>query len=523
MGWENWPANRELLYVVDAFNASRGALVFTLMTREPKRAGGWKKPAFPRLVRSMIFSLPPADRQIMGLLAGVQGYNGFLSASPYEALATSYRVLHPLSATIMPLIAATGRAMLQLVPHSDDLLPLAWDDGEPWQFRLRLACTTGNKCSVTGHLHRGDEELDLSEPVLVTDGGFVFTRGRVARLAEGSAFDWLSYFRKVKCIEAPDSDAEQLLAAILEHPSAASLEVPEKLRYQELSSAARPCLTIRAVKPNPWEQERLQARLEFEYSGRRVPDSTGARGLYDPASRTFLVRDLAGENAAESLLRQLGFSELRESRERIWTLPPKKLPAVARACLEAGWHIEAEGRTFRRAQAVRVAVSSGVDWFGLHGEVDYGETTVRLPALLAALKRGEKMVRLDDGTYGLLPEDWLNRFGALAGLGTSETDHVRFRRNQAGLLDALLAAQPEVTCDETFARVRTAGALPRLAAEHHCSTRFGEVENPGARGAAALAAGGLPSRPARSQAPWRAKRQTRSADGSVGRGESRGT
>ena len=32
--------------------------------------------------------------------------------------------------------------------------------------------------------------------------------------------------------------------------------------------------------------------------------------------------------------------------------------------------------------------------------------------------------------------------------------HLRFRRNQAGLLDALLAAQPEVRFDEAFARVR---------------------------------------------------------------------
>ena len=38
--------------------------------------------------------------------------------------------------------------------------------------------------------------------------------------------------------------------------------------------------------------------------------------------------------------------------------------------------------------------------------------------------------------------------------GDAEADHVRFRRNQAGLLDALLATQPEASCDETFARVR---------------------------------------------------------------------
>jgi len=132
----------------------------------------------------------------------------------------------------------------------------------------------------------------------------------------------------------------------------------------------------------------------------------------------------------------------------------KKLPAVAQACLAAGWHVEAEGKIFRRPGAMRVGVSSGVDWFELHGEVDYDGAAAKLPALLAAVRRGETMVRLDDGTYGLLPEEWLSRFGAIAGMGSTETDHVRFRRNQAGLLDALLATQPEASCDETFARVR---------------------------------------------------------------------
>ena len=51
-------------------------------------------------------------------------------------------------------------------------------------------------------------------------------------------------------------------------------------------------------------------------------------------------------------------------------------------------------------------------------------------------------------------EEWLERFAPLAGLGTKEEDHLRFKRNQAGLLDALLAAQPEVHVDELFERVR---------------------------------------------------------------------
>ena len=64
------------------------------------------------------------------------------------------------------------------------------------------------------------------------------------------------------------------------------------------------------------------------------------------------------------------------------------------------------------------------------------------------------MVILDDGSYGLLPEEWLRRFGNVATMGEADGDHIRFRPSQAGVLDALLAAQPAVDCDETFRLVR---------------------------------------------------------------------
>jgi hypothetical protein len=201
-----------------------------------------------------------------------------------------------------------------------------------------------------------------------------------------------------------------LLAALLEHPLGAALEVPEELRYEELRAEAKPCLTIRSPQRNSWNSDRLRAQLSFDYGGWRVPDTGPSRGIYDPAARTLLVRDTTAEAAARQLLSQLGFSapdkEYGET-EPAWGLAPKKLPAVVRAWVGAGWHIEAEGKVFRSPGSMRVEVASGIDWFELHGEVEYGDTTANLPELLAALRRGENMVRLGDGTYGLLPEEWL--------------------------------------------------------------------------------------------------------------------
>jgi superfamily II DNA or RNA helicase len=454
-----WPADRQILYVIDVPGSVRqGALIIDLLAREPKRAGGWKKPNPPRLDHGTVDRLPdPADRHIIGMLTSTSGYHDWMSPGAYGMLSTSYRVLHPLSATLMPLIAGSGRAVLQLDIIGKELLPLAWDAGGAWQLHLSLRRQDSGKYALRGTLRRGDEEMDVSAPVLVTDGGLVFTRERVAPLEQTADFRWIALLRQAGGIAAPKHQAEQLLAALLEHPLGTPLEVPEELRYEELRAEAKPCLTIRSPQRNSWNSDRLRAQLSFDYGGWRVPDTGPSRGIYDPAARTLLVRDATAEDAARQLLSQLGFSapdkEYGET-EPAWGLAPKKLPAVVRAWVGAGWHIEAEGKIFRSPGSMRVEVASGIDWFELRGEVDYGETTATLPELLAALRRGENMVRLGDGTYGLLPEEWLGRFGSVAGLGQAEGGHLRFKRNQAGLLDALLAAQPEARCDEAFARVR---------------------------------------------------------------------
>ena len=150
------------------------------------------------------------------------------------------------------------------------------------------------------------------------------------------------------------------------------------------------------------------------------------------------------------------FQEWNET-EPSWRITANKLPAVVHACLVAGWHIEAEGKVFRRPGEMRVSVASGVDWFELHGEVEYGGIVRQ-----AAGAAGGVAARREYGPAGrrlLWPA--ARRMAEplrLAGRtwATPENDHIRFQRNQVGLLDALLAAQPEISCDETFTRARDA-------------------------------------------------------------------
>ena len=81
--------------------------------------------------------------------------------------------------------------------------------------------------------------------------------------------------------------------------------------------------------------------------------------------------------------------------------------------------------------------------------------TERIPLSEIAIKAALGKLGLSEADARLALEDLnLRRIGPLAGMGKPEQGHVRFRHSQAGLLDALVAAQPEARCDETFARVR---------------------------------------------------------------------
>ncbi len=452
---EAWPPARQIQYVVDAAaTLNTSGVVLTLLTREPKKDGNWSKPKDLRWLREAIGELPnPADREILALLVGGKQYY-FGWGGGYEQLPSQYQLLSPLAGIVMPLLCRTERCYLRL-KDEQELAPVRWDEGGPWQFALEVRRGKPGRWVVHGVLRRGEERMDLAVPLLITESGLVFTRERVAPLEPHTPFEWIAHLRKSGPLEAPEEDAQELLASLATDRRTPALDLPQDLRYEEVQGKLRACLSVRSVPARNWQPERLHGKLSFDYGERRVPELDRSRGFWDEGRR-FVLRDLDGEAAAEQYLVQLGFRcpVPPPGDGPVWELPPKKLPGVARALLEAGWHVEAEGKTFRRPGAFRMGISSGVDWFELRGEVNYGETSAQLPELLKALKRGDKMVLLDDGTYGMLPEEWLARFGRLAGLGTSDQDHVRFQRCQAGLLDALLAAEPEIRYDESFSQAR---------------------------------------------------------------------
>ncbi|HEY7055341.1 MAG TPA: SNF2-related protein, partial [Vicinamibacterales bacterium] len=448
-------AHAQLAYVIDRAATLHGqGLALDLHVRQRRKNGEWSKPRAAAVTVPEIQDLPDAiDREIVPLLIGAADPYGTSFLTPYSR--ASFRLAGPLLDRALPLIVRSGRAFLRVRPQpSTELQALAWDEGPPWTFRLEIVHPAGEEAfSIDGAFVRGDERMAIRQPWMVLDG-YIFHAGWVARLATRGAFAWLAQLRRSGPVVIPP-DATGQLVDVLARSGVDPADLPEELQFEIAADTPRACISVRpGARRHP--DALLEAVVSFDYGGVRVqPDSSLT--TFDPDRRRLIRRDSAFEQAALARLTQLGVSRQWDPMfsRPLLAIAPSRFPQVMRALITDGWRVEAQGRRIRPAEAIRSEVRSGIDWFELHAGIDFGEGRhVPLPRLLAALNQGEGTVLLDDGTIGLLPEDWLQHWAGIAGMGQAADDHIRFKVSQVALLDAVLASEPAVEVDERFARIR---------------------------------------------------------------------
>jgi len=458
---DDWSSGREILYLIDPDSSrSSGKLSVEIGYRERTMKGEWGKIKSQRISTSAVSTLRnPADQQILAMLSGARdgywpGYDynyGSYSVSNRFALST------PLQQLVLPLMCATGRCVLRSSDKNAAMQFVEWDDEATWQFWLALQLDEAtNEYALRGVLRRASEEMEVASAILTTQGIVIGPDLRAARFDSHGARVWTDALRKSGEFRIPAADSNDLVAHLLELPTPPRLDLPEELQFERVRLPPTPHLIVRKSGYAYSSQSKLEVDLLFDYQGTSIASSDRREGLYDRDRRRFVERDAEAQESAMRLLKPLGFRSTRDYNDnQKLHLSPKNLPRAVKTLLGKGWRVEAEGKLYRNPGLSSLSVSSGVDWFELHGSVDFGEgLEAKLPVLLSALRRGESMIALGDGSFGLMPEEWLQKYGLLASLGVASEDHLRFKPTQAGILDALLAAQPEITCDEPFERIR---------------------------------------------------------------------
>ena len=448
-----WPDSRRLTYQVDAERTRfNGRLTMDIVTRDRRRDGTWGKAKPLSISARTIADLPdPADREILSMILG--------AADPWRNYYAGYGkisggglvVPEAVIDSIVPAVCRTGRGLLQ--PDGvGEPVPLTLDEGPSWELCLRAAPEDAGSYTVQGVLRREEQTVDPADGNLMSAGAFLFgPDGMVYPLSDPADSEWIAALRRQGPMRVPVDRADDFLAQVLRLPRQPRLDLPPELAFQRAEGKPQPILQI--TPGDIWARSpQLRAALSFNYDGELIEAGDPAPVILKSDPRRVLVRNAALEADAPQRLAELGL-KLAPGQDH-WLLHPNKLPAAVRVLLDEGWRVEAEGSLYRSAGAAAMRVKSGVDWFELEGSMKFADQVAELPELLAAMRRGEGYVRLGDGSIGLVPEEWLAQYRAVAGLGKASGEGLRFERSQIGLIDALLAARPEVTFDETFKRAR---------------------------------------------------------------------
>lgn len=74
---------------------------------------------------------------------------------------------------------------------------------------------------------------------------------------------------------------------------------------------------------------------------------------------------------------------------------------------------------------ISINVMSGIDWFKTAVKLKYGNQVVSLRHLHQSIRNKNKFVKLDDGTMGILPDEWIAKFTKYFNAGEVVEEHIR--------------------------------------------------------------------------------------------------
>jgi superfamily II DNA or RNA helicase len=215
-------------------------------------------------------------------------------------------------------------------------------------------------------------------------------------------------------------------------------------------------------------QGSLRVTLAFQYGNEWIDASYPRPSIAVAAEKKIYFRNTAVENEA---LKRLSQWILMETGRTSGPVPKENAAPLIHIMISWGWIVEAEGKSIVSSGATETRVSSGVNWFDLTAEVKYGDVAINVQQLIETLDQGEKWIKLGDGTFGMIPEQWVRRHAALASIGEKTGTVTRFKPGQAVFLDGWLQEDVNLKVDQKFQETRErfqrfSGLKPKFASKN---------------------------------------------------------
>ncbi|MBU6158319.1 MAG: DEAD/DEAH box helicase [Bacteroidetes bacterium] len=108
-----------------------------------------------------------------------------------------------------------------------------------------------------------------------------------------------------------------------------------------------------------------------------------------------------------------------------------------------GWDVLKRFRFNTEKPKTSLFISNGIDWFDAKLNVQFGNQEVPLADVKKAVLNKQNYIQLRDGSLGILPEEWLKKYGVLFRVSEKHQDHLRLSKYHLNLIDVLYEQRDE--------------------------------------------------------------------------------
>tara|TARA_R110002072_G_scaffold271987_1_gene432042 strand:+ start:22040 stop:25708 length:3669 start_codon:yes stop_codon:yes gene_type:complete len=251
----------------------------------------------------------------------------------------------------------------------------------------------------------------------------------------------------------------EIIAPLTEH-----FEIKTKV-YKKSKKRINQSQLERQVYLSDFEGEFIVFKLVVQYNDKNILLHTKEQ-MFDEKTQQIIKRDESFEN---NFLEE--FKELHpdfEQQDGLFFLTPNQL-------IENEWLLKASEKLKHKSievfgandlksfkfnlnkPTISISVSSDIDWFDLNIEVKFGKQKVSLNTIRKTLLNKSKYVQLDDGSIGILSEEWLKKFSKYFKIGEVKNDKIKISNFQFNIIDELyneLETTPKFLMDLQQKRIR---------------------------------------------------------------------
>lgn len=461
-------------YVIDiSRSVNKDSVTIDVMTQQFRANGELGVVKEFRLDRDNVREITdPVHARLMQQLLDIARANSSGHSYGYysQPTPTSVEIKPVMQPTLMAQLAKTGRLCWRLsaqVPM-EEVKFLAWDDSAVWEPVIEFIQKPQQKeWIITGRLlqnsfaaSEADGDLQQTRPIsdmmLMTTAGIAVFPESLGSVRLGTKEGWVRLLQRKPELRVAFDDQKLFLKQVLQTPTLLQMTLPAEFCPQRQGATLKPRLRLLAADKLPQSlrhHRHVFGIVDFLYDDFAIPARNRQNVIWCEASLAMLRRDSGSEGEHLKSLAELGGQPVPSyfnAPDLDVQFVSSTTANVVRQLMDLGWEVEAEGAIVKRPGSFRMGVTSGLDWFELNADMDFDGATAALPALLQAIKSGQHFVTLSDGSCGMLPEEWLRRYGTIASLGEVDGDAIRFKPSQAMILDALLDAQENSTRDRGF-------------------------------------------------------------------------